>query len=396
MKLKAQSSKALHAALQKAGRCILSKNTLVILDNVLLSMKDDQLFFTSSMVDAQLTLPAPLSFISGKFTSPIALPFKTIFPFLGMLPDCVVFFDFDEGNKTLTLDYCTGKGDQVKAGKVVMPYLPGDEFPLMKAPAQDVTHIALPASSLFPVIDRGAHFIDDDDDLHPVMACFLIDISEDLSQLTFAAASSHVLLKVVMSNDPDKEGGFDFYRSGSARRIMIHNQHFRVLSVFEGCELIDIEVDDNTARFMADGMELICKLVEGKYPNINSVIPKDRPYFIDFDKKEMINVIKRVRLFGSEVNNMLELKKNGMFLNVSTSDMDYFTSAEDQVLIADSNCNEGFKISFNSIYMLEVLAAIPTETVKVGLVDSLHAGVFTTDEPSSRITALCMPVISNY
>lgn len=391
MKLKAESSKELHAALQKAGKCIKSKNTLAILDNILLSMNDGNFFFTSSMVDAQLTLPAPLSLVDGKFMAPIALPILSILPLMGSLPDCVVFFNFDEGKSLLIMDYCTGSGDNVKAGKVEIPYQSGEDFPLTKGPTQDVTHIVLPALSFLPVVDMGSNLIDDNE-LHPVMACLMIGISEDFSQVTFAATNAHALLKVVMSNDPGK-GGFDFYRSGRGRAILVHNHHFRALSVFDGCAQIDIEADDCSVRFSADGKELICKLVEGKYPNINSVIPKDWPFFIEFNKKEMITVIKRVRLFGSPTTNAIVLCKDGMFINVSADDMDFFTSAEDQVLLTDANCKEGFRIGFTAHYLLDALAAIPTETVKMGLVDKFRPGVLTTPDPSSSITAICMPVI---
>lgn len=394
MKLQAKSSKALHVALQKAARCISRKNSIAILDNVLLSMKGEDFMFTSSSGDSQLTIPAPLSLVSGKFSMPLVFPAQDILALLGTLPDCVVFLDFDESTHGLVVEYCVGSDDNVKSGKASMTYQDGDEFPMMRVPTEDVTHIALPATSLLPVVNQSSNFIVADN-LRPQMASLLIDVSEDLSQVTFASACAQTLMRAIVPNDPQR-GGFDFYRGGNARRVMVHSQHLRVLSVFEGCELIDMETDGNNIHFSADGMEFICKLVDGTYPNVDSVIPKTPPYFIMFDKGEILSVVKRVSLFGSESSNAIELTKNGMFLNASARDLDFSTEAEDQVLIADANCEEGFHVCFNSKYLSDVISVIPTDTVKMCVVDSTRAVVFTTDEPSPRFLTLCMPILNNY
>lgn len=394
MKLQATSSKALHASLQKAAKCISRKNSIAILDNVLLSMHDDQFLFTTSTGDSQLTVHTPLSLVSGKFTFPLVFPVQDMLALLSILPDCVVFLDFDENTRSLTLDYCVGSDDNVKSGKASVVYLDGDEFPLTQMPTQDLTHIALPSTSLLSVVNQSGHFIVNDT-LRPQMASLLIDVSEDLSRVTFAAACAQTLMRAIVPNDPQR-GGFDFYRGGNARRVMVHNQHLRVLSVFDGCELVDVETDGDNIRFSSDGVSLVCKLVDGVYPNVDSVIPKNTPYFLTCDKEELVSVIKRVQLFGSESSNAIELTKNGMFLNVSARDIDFSTEAEDQVLVSDANCEEGFRICFNSKFLLEAVSAIPTSTVKLCLTDSTRASVFTTDEPSPRFLTLCMPLLENY
>lgn len=96
MKLQAQSSKALHAALNKSAKCIGSKNTIAILDNVLLTRKGEQFFLTSSTTEALLTIPAPLTICSGTYDRDIVLPIKMLSALLGTLPDCVVTFDIPE------------------------------------------------------------------------------------------------------------------------------------------------------------------------------------------------------------------------------------------------------------------------------------------------------------
>ena len=134
MKLQAQSSKALHAALNKSAKCIGSKNTIAILDNVLLTRKGEQFFLTSSTTEAQLTIPAPLTICNGKYDRDIVLPIKMLSALLGTLPDCVVTFDIPDDSQSFTVEYCTSSEDNVKPGKAQMCLFPGGDFPQMEQP----------------------------------------------------------------------------------------------------------------------------------------------------------------------------------------------------------------------------------------------------------------------
>ena len=78
MKLQTHSSKALHAALNKSAKCIGSKNTIAILNDVLLTRKGEQFFLTSATAEAQLTIPAPLTICNGTYNRDIVLPIKML------------------------------------------------------------------------------------------------------------------------------------------------------------------------------------------------------------------------------------------------------------------------------------------------------------------------------
>ena len=137
--------------------------------------------------------------------------------------------------------------------------------------------------------------------------------------------ASAILVKMTHSNDPAK-GGSDFFRGGQPGKTLIHRSYFRTLSAFDGSEDITIENDGHTIRFTSGETELICKQVEGRFPNYNAVIPKNNPFFVVFDKKEMLDILRRVSLFSSNASNLVEIKKNGMFLTVSASDEDFAVS----------------------------------------------------------------------
>ena len=394
MKLQAQSSKALHAALNKSAKCIGSKNTIAILDNVLLTRKGEQFFLTSSTTEAQLTIPAPLTICNGTYDRDIVLPIKMLSALLGTLPDCVVTFDIPDDSQSFTVEYCTSSEDNVKPGKAQMCLFPGGDFPQMEQPkAEQSSVISLPLSLFHSVVDTADKFAIMDE-LRPQLSCLCIDVAEDRSEVVFVGTNGQTLVKMTHSNDPAK-GGSDFFRGGKPGNMLIHRNYFRTISAFDGSEDITIENDGHTIRFTSGETELICKQVEGRYPNYNAVIPKNNPFYVVFDKKEMLDILRRVSLFSSNASNLVEIKKNGMFLTVSASDADFSVSGEDQVCIADAQCDDNFRIGLKSTSFQTCINSIPSDTIRMQLLDASHAVVITADDPAPKVMTLCMPMILN-
>lgn len=393
MKLQARSSKELAIALGKSAKNIGSKNSIAILDYVLLSQNaKGDFFFTSATSDSQLTIPAPFTIIDGTFTKPIALPVKNMTSLLATLSDCTVNFDF-VGESGMTLEYCTTVGDKTKSGKASMVYQDGSEFPKMAAPANDILHISLPGDLFIGTIDQARNFIDNEE-LRPIISALCIDVAQDLANVNMVGTNMHLLYKRGISNDPAK-GGCNFFRGGTPGTILLHMNNFRALSVFAGMEQIDIESDGHNIRITSGDVEFICKGLEGKYPNYNAVIPRNNPYYITFDKKEMLSVIKRVSMFSSESSNLLEIKKSGMFVEVLAQDIDFGLSAHDQVIIVDSDCPDDFRIGFNAAHIADAINALDGDTIRISLSDPSRAGVLTPDEPSPSTLALLMPMLLN-
>lgn len=392
MKLQAQSSKVLLLALSKSEKCIGSKNTIVILDNVLLTRKGEKFFLISSTTDSQLTIPAPLTICSGKFDRDIVLPIKILSALLSTLPDCVVTFDIPDNGQSFTVEYCTSIEGNVKLGKAQMYFFPGDDFPQMVQPkAEQSTIVTLPISLFRSVVDTADKFVLADE-FRPTLSSLCIDVAEDRSEIVFVGTNGHILVKVRHSNDPTK-GGSDFFRSGTPCKTLIHRNYFRTLSAFDGSEDITIENNGHTIRFTSDETELICKHMECKYPNYNAVIPKSNPFYVVFDKKEMLDILRRVSLFSSNSSNLVEMKKNNIFLTISARDADLAISGEDQVCIACAQCDDNFRIVLKSTFFQSCIKSIPSDTIRMQLFDASHAVVLTADEPAPKVLSLCMPML---
>lgn len=392
MKLQAQSSKALHTALCKASKCISNKNSLAILDNVLLTCNGENNFsFISASSSSQLTIPAPLTLFEGTFDAPVALPIKTFIPFLATLPDCTLSMSFDKDSSSIALTYCTDSNGNTKEGNASIPFLDGTDFPKIVECQGDTTKLVLPFPFFNDVISHAANFTAKDE-LRPQITCLCMDVAEDRSSLYLVASDCQSLIRTTYSNNPDT-GGSEFFKGGNPGRFLFPKAFFRTMSVFDGCDVVEIESDTHTLKFTSNDIEFVCKSVDMPYPNYASVIPTGNPYFISFNKKEMLEIIKRVCVFGEKRYNTIVLTKNGMFLNVSAEDLDYSTAADDQVFIVDSQCSEQFRIGVNAVHIENCLNAIDADNVRMELSEPNRAIVITADNPAPKVLTLCMPTL---
>lgn len=397
MKIQAQSSLLLRQALQKAAKCIDSKSSVAILANVLLTQRkeDGKFFFVSATTDSELIIPAPLTIVEGSFKEDAVLPITSLLSLLSTLPaDCVVTMDLSQDKeRNMNIEYCTQNGENVKKGNVSLVYFSAEAFPRAAQPDNASLHISLPMATFSNVLSHAGKFVSDSD-LCPVMRCLCIDVAEDRSEVIFVASNGHVLIKLIHTNNPDT-GGSNFFRSGTPGKILVYSSFFKTCSAFDGEEDIDIEANESMVRFTAGDITFVCKKAEGQYPNYNSVIPKNNPYTVVVDKRELASVVKRVALFASESSNLIMLKKDGMFLDITAQDLDFNMAANDQVLINDSTCPEGHSIGFKASSLLDVLAPIPDDSICLHLSDPSRAAVITANESSPRALTLLMPMIIN-
>lgn len=397
MKIQAQSSLLLRQALQKAAKCIDSKTSIAILAHVLLTQRkeDGKFFFVSATTDSELTIPAPLTIVEGSFKEDAVLPIASLLSLLSTLPaDCVVTMDLSQDKeRNMNIEYCTQNGENVKKGNVNLVYFSAEDFVRAAQPDNARIHISLPMATFKNVLSHAGKFVGNSE-LRPVMKCLCIDVAEDRSDVTFVASNGHTLIKLIHTNNPET-GGSDFFRDGTPGKILVYSVFFKTLSVFDDCEDIDIEANESMVRFTSGDLTFVCKKADGQYPNYNSVIPKNNPYTVVVDKHELASVVKRVALFASESSNLIVLKKDGMFLDISAQDLDFSMAANDQVLITDGTCPEGHSIGFKASSLLDTLAPIPSDTVCLHLSDPSRAAIITANESSPLALTLLMPMIMN-
>ena len=365
------SSSQLLKQLQVLGGVINSNNTLPILDNFLFEISENQLKVSAS--DLETTMSAVVT-IESDSTGSIAISARLLLDTLKTFPDQPLTFK-TEGDSIIEISSDQGKYD--------MAYFGGDEFPKsvsLPSPSKTV----IPSSILATAISKTI-FAAGNDDLRPVMSGVFFQFSSE--SLTFVATDAHKLVKYTRT---------DVTADKTAEFIMPKKPLNLLKGVLGGEEDVIIEYNDANAKFTFENFVLICRLIDGKYPNYEAVIPKENPNKLTVDRASFQNSVRRVSIFSSKTTHQIRLKMAGTELNISAEDLD-FSNKADERLSCDYQ-GDDMQIGFNSRFLSEMLSNLTPSEVLIEMSLPNRAGILTpidgTDE-GEKITMLVMPVMLN-
>jgi len=365
------SSSQLLRQLQVLGGVINSNNTLPILDNFLFEISENQLKVSAS--DLETTMTAVVA-IESDSTGSIAISARLLLDTLKTFPDQPLTFK-TEGDSVIEISSDQGKYD--------MAYFGGDEFPKsvsLESPSKTI----VPSNVLATAISKTI-FAAGNDDLRPVMSGVFFQFSTD--NLTFVATDAHKLVKYTRT---------DVTADKTAEFIMPKKPLNLLKGVLGGQEDVVIEYNDANAKFTFENFVLICRLIDGKYPNYEAVIPKENPNKLTVDRASFQNSVRRVSIFSSKTTHQIRLKMAGTELNISAEDLD-FSNKADERLSCDYQ-GDDMQIGFNSRFLSEMLSNLTSREVLIEMSLPNRAGILTpidgTDE-GEKITMLVMPVMLN-
>ena len=365
------SSSQLLRQLQVLGGVINSNNTLPILDNFLFEISENQLKVSAS--DLETTMTAVVVIESDSKGS-IAISARLLLDTLKTFPDQPLTFK-TEGDSIIEISSDQGKYD--------MAYFGGDEFP-KSVSLQSPSKTIVPSNVLATAISKTI-FAAGNDDLRPVMSGVFFQFSTD--NLTFVATDAHKLVKYTRT---------DVTADKTAEFIMPKKPLNLLKGVLGGEEDVVIEYNDANAKFTFENFVLICRLIDGKYPNYEAVIPKENPNKLTVDRASFQNSVRRVSIFSSKTTHQIRLKMAGTELNISAEDLD-FSNKADERLSCDYQ-GDDMQIGFNSRFLSEMLSNLTSSEVLIEMSLPNRAGILTpidgTDE-GERITMLVMPVMLN-
>ena len=269
-------------------------------------------------------------------------------------------------------------------GKYALAYAPGDEFPStieLKDPSSTVLQGDILATAISKTI-----FASGNDDLRPVMSGVFFQFSTE--GLTFVATDAHKLVKYTRT---------DVAASQSAEFIMPKKPLNLLKSILAGSEQeVTIEYNDSNAKFTFDQTVLICRLIDGKYPNYEAVIPKENPNKLSIDRNLFLNSVRRVSIFSNKTTHQIRLKIAGAELNISAEDIDYSNKAEER-LTCDYQ-GDDMQIGFNSRFLTEMLNNLTSQDVSLEMSLPNRAGILTPVDGLDQgelVTMLVMPVMLN-
>ena len=272
------SSSQLLKQLQILGGVINSNNTLPILDNFLFEFENDELKISAS--DLETTMSAIIE-VGADESGSIAIPAKLLLDTLKTFPEQPLTFTVEENN---IIEISSD------SGKYALAYADGEEFP--KAIELDgASSIILNGAVLAEAISKTI-FASGNDDLRPVMSGVFFRFSPE--GLISVSTDAHKLVKYIRN---------DVFANETSEFIM-PKKPLNLLKNILSSSNSDVKVDFNesNAKFTFDNISLVCRLIDGKYPNYEAVIPKENPNRLILNRSMFLNSVRRVSIFSSGIN----------------------------------------------------------------------------------------------
>ncbi|MCK9206029.1 MAG: DNA polymerase III subunit beta [Salinivirgaceae bacterium] len=368
------SSSMLHH-LQAVSRVISSKNTLPILDNFLFQLKDNELIVTASDLETTLVTRIPLE--SSNETGEVAIDAKRITTILKEFPEQPLTFNIDKD--TLTVDIISENGKFSIMGQN------SADFPQLPEIKKNVHSVSLTAEVLLQGVSKTL-FAASDDELRPVMTGINIELSAD--QLTFVASDAHKLVRYRRTDvKASEEASFILPQkpAGLLKNILPKDN-----------SAVNLQFDAKNALVEFNGYKLICRLVEGNYPNYEAVIPKENPNKLTIDRLDFYNSLRRVSVFSNQASNLIKLSLTANQLTVSAQDIDFSISAHERVKCQFEG--DDMEIGFKSLFLIEILANLASADVVMNMSDPTRAGVLEpleTELEHEDVLMLLMPMMIN-
>lgn len=366
------SSTTLLKNLQNISGVLSTNNTLPILDNFLFEIKESELTVSASDIDT--TMQTSLE-VEANESGKVAIPAKLLLDILKVLPDQPVTFLVDKNSYAIEISYDNGKSK--------MSGYNGDDFP--KAPAMENGDSIRVSGEIISKAINKTLFATGNDDLRPVMSGVYCQFSP--SEIIFVATDAHKLVRYKRT---------DTQATGSSSFILPKKPLNLLKSNLKGDEEILIEYTSSNAIFTFNNIVLLCRLIDGKYPNYEAVIPKENPNILTVDRAQFLGSIKRVSIFANKTTHQIKLKIAGSELSLFAEDIDF--SNESFERLTCSYDGEDMEIGFNSRFLMEMLNNIDTPEIKIMMSVPSRAGLLvpaTTDNPDEDILMLVMPVMLN-
>lgn len=366
------SSSYLLKQLQVLGGIINTNNTLPILDNFLFNLDGNSL--TVSASDLETTISSKLEVESNE-KGMVCIPARLLLETLKTFAEQPLTFTVEDNN---TIEISSNHG------KYALAYASGEEFPHaveLKEPSSTVLQGDVLATAISKTI-----FATGTDELRPVMGGVFFQFSTE--NLVFVATDAHKLVKYTRN---------DMSASQTAEFIMPKKPLNLLKTLVAGSEEdVVIEYNETNAKFIFENTEMVCRLIDGKYPNYEAVIPQENPNKLVIDRNQFFNSVRRVAIFSSKTTHQIRLRIAGAELNISAEDIDYSNKAEER-LTCDYQ-GDDMQIGFNSRFLTEMLANLTCDEVSLEMSLPNRAGILTPvdglDE-GENVIMLVMPVMLN-
>jgi DNA polymerase-3 subunit beta len=368
------SSTSLLKQLQNISGVLNTNNSLPILDHFLFEISENKILVTAS--DLETTISTAIE-VEAKEVGAIAIPARLLLDTLKSLPDQPLTFTVEKG-ESFSIEISSDYGKYRLSGQSA------DEFP--KTPEVEApSTLEVPGELLFNAIEKTI-FASGNDELRPVMSGVFFQLTDE--GLIFVATDAHKLVKYEREDVKAKKTA-DFIMPKKPLNLLKN-----ILSSMD--DQVNIEYNDTNAAFKFENISLICRLIDGKYPNYEAVIPKENPNVLSISRMALLGSIKRVSIFSSKTTHQVRLKMSGSELHISAEDADFNNEANERLTCQYEG--EDMSIGFNSRFLIEMLSNLDTEEINIAMSAPNRAGILTPatgNDENEKVLMLVMPVMLN-
>lgn len=360
--------------MQLMGKVMNSKNTLPILDNILLQLHDSKLTIMAS--DLETTLISEMDVPSVQEEGSVAVP-RMMAESLKEFPEQPLTIAVNPDTFQIEISWATGK--------LTLPGFDPQEFPKVPEIEENATSITFAAPTLNEGILKTI-FASASDELRPTMNGIYFDMTGECA--TFVASDAH---KLVRYRRPDvkTEGNTSFIlpkKPAALLRNILNKEQ----------EVVAVNFDSKNAAFSLSGYKLVCRLIEGVFPAYNTVIPTDNYNKVSIDRVELLSVVKRIAPLGPAGTGLIRLKLSENQITILAQDLDFSQSGVER--IACSYEGEELEIGFKSSFLIEILMNLHTQEVSLEFSDPSRAGLILPvgeDVEKENTLMLLMPMMIN-
>ncbi len=374
MKIKVASA-ALFGRLTSVNRVLNSKNSFPILDCYLFETNGLQMSITAS--DSETTLVTSIDLIECDQDARFCIKAKTIQDSLKEIADQPITLDVNLDTMEIRGDYNNGHFNIVGER--------ADEYPTPHQIDGEANNFEIAQSKLLAGINHSI-FATADDEIRPVMTGVYFDFTPEC--LVFVGTDGRKLVrKKLFTIKSEQQIGFILPKKPANILKSLLQKSDEAMAT--------LTFSDKMAQFTAPDFTMTCRLIDGRYPNYNSVIPQNNPFKATIDRAALVSALKRVLVFSSQSSAQVKLafKKNA--LTVSGQDIDFSTSAEER-LSCDYN-SPAINIGFKGTLLLDLLGNLDSTEVVFELADPGRAGIIKPAEQKEdeEVLMLLMPMMLN-
>jgi DNA polymerase III subunit beta len=365
------SSSLLSKQLQQISGVISGNTVLPILEDFLFEVKGKNLHLTATDLETVLNVQVE---VESKVDGRICIPHKVLSDYLKNIADQPITFSID---KTFAVEITSDNGKYKIMGENP------DNFP--KAPVNDDENsFTMTSGSLVTAINKTL-FAVSNDDLRPAMTGVFFELLE--SSMQFVATDAHKLVKYSLTN----------VKSKKEDSFIVPRKPLNLLknALPDNDDAISVSYNANHLFINHNKINMVCRLIDARFPDYKVVIPADNPYKLILNKSDFQGALRRVSVFSNKSTNQVALTINGSELQMAAQDVDF--SFEGNERMSCQFDGGDFAIAFNAKFLIEMLNAVETSEIVIELSTPTRAGIMKPIEQAENedLLMLVMPLMLN-